>query len=113
MTTQPPFQNTSTASTSSSTPKLNASTNNDSTHFVSYNKITHENLKDIVLKLNTYIQAFDTKIAFHFNDSIDALEVNVLEMQSGQLIRKIPTDEVVRLAEYYQRIYGIIFDKKI
>lgn len=79
----------------------------------SQQSLTHEKLEKIVLKLNTYVQALNTKVAFHFNDTIDSLEVNVVEMKSGQLIRKVPSDEVVRLAEYYQRIYGIIFDKTI
>lgn len=72
---------------------------------------TREELSKIVSKINTYIQALDTRIAFRFNEEMGVLGVDVVEIKSGQLIRKVPCDEVVRLAEYYQRIYGIIFDK--
>ncbi len=98
-----------------STTALNVSTSkvNESTAMLAKESLTHEKLEKIVAKLNTYVHALNTKVAFHFNDTIDAFEVNVVEVKSGQLIRKVPSEEVVRLTEYYQRIYGIIFDKTI
>ena len=38
--------------------------------------------------------------------------VNVLEADTGAVIRKIPTDQVMKLTEHFRDIVGMIFDKK-
>lgn len=75
-------------------------------------KMLQNNELKTIENINRLTTALDTKITFEFNESIEALSVNVIETKSGLLIRKVPVDEVVRLAEYYQEIYGIIFDRK-
>ncbi|MBE0491079.1 MAG: flagellar protein FlaG [Sulfurospirillum sp.] len=69
-------------------------------------------LNDTVEKLNQNMEALDTNIKFGFNDKINVMFVNVMERSSGKLIRKIPSEEVMSLAEKMQEIVGTIFDKK-
>jgi flagellar protein FlaG len=69
-------------------------------------------LNDTVKSLNDQMESLDTNIAFGFNDKIESMFVSVLERSSGKLIRKIPTEEAMKLSERFQEIIGVIFDKK-
>lgn len=71
-----------------------------------------QQLNQTVDKLNQDMEALNTNISFGFNDKISSLYVDVMEKDSGKLIRKIPTEEAMKLAERMQEIVGMIFDKK-
>ena len=71
-----------------------------------------EALNSTVENLNKQMEILDTNVKFGFNDKIDAMFVNVMERSTGKMIRKIPTEEAMSLAEKMKEIVGIIFDKK-
>lgn len=71
-----------------------------------------ETLNRTVKELNNQMEALDTNVKFGFNDKINAMFVNVMERSSGKMIRKIPTEEAMSLAEKMKEIVGMIFDKK-
>jgi flagellar protein FlaG len=72
----------------------------------------NKELTNTVEQLNQQMDALDTNVKFGFNDKIDAMFVNVMERSSGKMIRKIPTEEAMSLAEKMKEIVGMIFDKK-
>ncbi len=83
------------------------------------NKKQSLNPKDMKLKLdntikhlNEHMKSLDTNIKFGFNDKIDIMFVNVIEKSTGKVIRKIPTEEAMKLSEKMKEIVGMIFDKK-
>ncbi|NLN00116.1 MAG: flagellar biosynthesis protein FlaG, partial [Campylobacteraceae bacterium] len=69
-------------------------------------------LNETVKELNEQMEHLETNIAFGFNDKISSMYVSVSEKSSGKLIRKIPTEEAMKLSEHFQEIIGVIFDKK-
>lgn len=69
-------------------------------------------LDSTVEKLNKQMEALDTNVKFGFNDKINTMFVNVMERSSGKMIRKIPTEEAMKLSEKMQEIIGTIFDEK-
>ena len=71
-----------------------------------------EALNSTVENLNKQMEILDTNVKFGFNDKIDAMFVNVMERSTGKMIRKIPTEEAMSLAEKMKEIVGMIFDKK-
>ena len=71
-----------------------------------------QELNNTVENLNKQMEILDTNVKFGFNDKIDAMFVNVMERSTGKMIRKIPTEEAMSLAEKMKEIVGIIFDKK-
>jgi flagellar protein FlaG len=75
------------------------------------NDITQK-LNDTVDKLNKSMEDLGTNVQFGFNDKIDVMFVNVVERSTGKPIRKIPTEEAMKLSEKMQEIVGTIFDKK-
>ncbi len=71
-----------------------------------------DQLKSTVKSLNEQMKSLDTNVMFGFNDKIDTMFVNVMERSTGKTIRKIPTEEAMKLSEKMKEIVGMIFDKK-
>ena len=74
-------------------------------------KEIEQQLNETVRSLNTHMESLNTNIAFGFNDKIETLYVSVMEKSSGKTIRKIPTEEAMKLSEHFREIIGLIFDK--
>lgn len=63
-------------------------------------------------QLNKEMSPLNFNVKFGFNDKIDEMYVSVTEKSTNKLIRKIPSDEAVKLMEKMREIVGMIFDKK-
>lgn len=72
----------------------------------------NEKLKDAIEKLNKQMGTLETNIRFGYNDKINSMYVDVTERDSGKLIRKIPSEEVMKLIEHFKGVIGTIFDKE-
>ena len=75
-------------------------------------KNIRKELDNTVKHLNDNMKALDTNVMFGFNDKIDSMFVNVTERSTGKVIRRIPTEEAMKLSEKMKEIVGMIFDKK-
>jgi flagellar protein FlaG len=75
-------------------------------------KVDEKSLNEAIQKLNKQMEELNTNIQFGFNDKISLLYVDVKERDSGKLIRKIPSEEMMKLEEHMKEIIGVIFDKK-
>lgn len=71
-----------------------------------------EKLNEATQKLNRQMEALDTNIRFAYNDKINFLYVNVMEIKTGEVIRKIPSEQVMKLSEYFREAVGVLFDKE-
>lgn len=75
-------------------------------------KEIQQHLNNTVKRLNDQMDSLNINIKFGFNDKIDSMFVDVTERSTGKLIRKIPSEETMKLAEKMKEIIGMIFDKK-
>ncbi|HDZ4932249.1 FlaG family protein [Campylobacter jejuni] len=71
-----------------------------------------EKLADIVKKLNEQMDSLDTNVRFGYSDKIGSMYISVVEKNTGKEIRRIPSEEAMRLAEYFRDAIGMIFDKE-
>ncbi|MGI7070708.1 FlaG family protein [Campylobacter jejuni] len=74
-----------------------------------------EKLADITKKLNEQMDSLDTKdtnVRFGYSDKIGSMYISVTEKSTGREIRQIPSEEAMRLAEYFRDVIGMIFDKE-
>ncbi|EDO8223839.1 flagellar biosynthesis protein FlaG [Campylobacter jejuni] len=70
-----------------------------------------EKLADITKKLNEQMDSLDTNVRFGYSDKIGSM-FSVTEKSTGREIRQIPSEEAMRLAEYFRDVIGMIFDKE-
>ena len=74
--------------------------------------ITKEKLQDLAHKLNKEMEPLNPDITFHFNDKIDNFVINVVDKNTDKVIRKIPSNEALKIMEKMRELVGALFDNK-
>lgn len=72
----------------------------------------HADFKKAVVEINKALEKIPTTLAFQVDESSKRFVVNVADISTGELIRKIPGDAVLRIARQLESLKGIIFDDK-
>ena len=71
-----------------------------------------ERLAELVDMLQKAIPANSNSLRFRIDEVLDRPVVSVIDEKSGELIRQLPSDEVIRAAHNIEKMRGIIFDAK-
>lgn len=78
------------------------------------NKEEKENLQRQILELakelNKEMSSVNTNIIFDYEDSISSLVLTIKQADTGKVIRKIPTDEVMELMKQMRDIVSVVLD---
>lgn len=72
----------------------------------------HADFKKAVIEINKALEKIPTTLAFQVDETSKRFVVNVADVSTGELIRKIPGDAVLRIARQLESLKGIIFDDK-
>ncbi|WP_286220260.1 flagellar protein FlaG [Marinobacter apostichopi] len=67
------------------------------------NEAQRENLDDAVSQLNDYVQNVQRDLQFEVNNDLGQTVVRVVDQQTQEVIRQIPDDVALRLAEKLQQ----------
>ena len=92
--------------------RLKNSANNVKLETVNELTAQHQDFKKAVSEINKALQKIPTTLAFQVDDSFNRFVVNVADISTGELIRQIPGDAVLRIARQLESLKGIIFDDK-
>jgi flagellar protein FlaG len=68
--------------------------------------------KKAVFEINKALEKIPTTLAFQVDETSNRFIVNVADISTGELIRQIPGDAVLRIARQLESLKGIIFDDK-
>lgn len=69
-------------------------------------------LLELTQYLNKEMQSINTSLMFDYEDSISSLVLTIKQRDSGEIIRKIPTDEAMELMKKMRDIISVILDTK-
>lgn len=69
-----------------------------------------QQLLSLVKELNKEMESVNTDLMFDYEDSISSLVLTIKQKESGEIIRKIPTDEAMELMKKMRDIISIILD---
>lgn len=72
----------------------------------------HADYKKAVLEINKALEKIPTTLAFQVDQNSKRFVVNVADVSTGEQIRQIPGDAVLRIARQLESLKGIIFDDK-
>lgn len=72
----------------------------------------HADFKKAVVEINKALEKIPTTLAFQVDETSNRFIVNVADISTGELIRQIPGDAVLRIARQLESLKGIIFDDK-
>lgn len=66
-------------------------------------EVQREQLNDAVSQLNDFVQSVQRDLQFEVNDDLGETVVKVVDQSTNEVIRQIPNEVVVRLAENLQQ----------
>lgn len=70
-----------------------------------------KNLQEAVSRLNEQLQSKGRDLSFSLDERIDRTIITVKNLQTGEVVRQIPTEEVVRMAHSIEDMKGVLFNK--
>ena len=76
------------------------------------NKLDKNDVKSLVEDLNKTSDSLEVAVKFAFNDKLGEVYVNVVDKNSGEVIRQLPSKEALKLKEAMKEFIGSIFDMK-
>ncbi len=97
-----------TAKTHSPTPVVRTDTNPADVTVKSENV----DMPKLTAKLNKVAETENLDISFGYNEKIDRVIINVLDKNTGEVIRKLPSEDAVKFAEGMEDMLGKLFDSK-
>ena len=88
--------------------------NADNVKAATFNELStnYADYKKAVVEINRALEKIPTTLAFQVDESSNRFVVNVADISTGELIRQIPGDAVLRIARQLESLKGIIFDDK-
>jgi len=75
--------------------------------------LSKNDIKTLVQKLNETIKQLNDSVRFSYSEDIKALVVKVVDSKTGQVIRQIPPEELIKLEASLSQSIGIIFNKEV
>jgi flagellar protein FlaG len=79
-----------------------------------------ENLKEMqrrldeaIERLNEQMQQNQTKLGFVVDSATDRLIVKVMNKETGEVVRQIPGEAVVKIAQSIESMKGMFFDQEL
>ena len=87
---------------------------NDGVKASSINELaqSQQNYKQAVNEINSVLKKIPTSLHFQKDEVSNRFIVNVTDLATGDVIRSLPGDAVLRIARQLESLKGIIFDDK-
>lgn len=70
-------------------------------------------LDQAIENLNNQLQSSQTKLGFSIDSETDIVMVKVINKETGELVRQIPAEAVVRLAAKMDDLKGLLLDESL
>ncbi len=70
------------------------------------------NPKEVVSEFNETSQELNLDVKFAYNEKINEVYINVTNKNTGEVIRRLPTEEAMKIKESMKDLVGVLFDKK-
>jgi flagellar protein FlaG len=70
-------------------------------------------LKEALDQVNKHMAENKQSLGFSHDDSVHGPVIVVTNSQTGEVVRKIPTEEVIRVAHSIDAMKGVLFSSKI
>ncbi|MCA1055311.1 flagellar protein FlaG [Rossellomorea aquimaris] len=75
--------------------------------------VTKEKMEDVVRGMNEFLSASNTHLKFEFHDKLQEYYVKIVDEQSKEVIREIPSKKVLDMFAAMTEFVGLMVDKKI
>lgn len=101
-------QEKQTASATRSTSSVSANSNDKNNV-----DLDHQKVKDAVTKANDITKNyFNNNLNFSIDDKTKRLVVKVVNSESGEVVRQIPPEDMLKFIEHFDKIRALLFSAK-
>jgi flagellar protein FlaG len=73
----------------------------------------NQKLEEIVQSLNEQLAETGRNLGFSIDKAINRQVVTVTNRDTGEIVRQIPSEVVIRVAHNIEELKGVLFDKEI
>ncbi|MGC8706210.1 MAG: flagellar protein FlaG [Desulfurella sp.] len=75
--------------------------------------LSKNDVKQLIQKLNDSISSLNDSVKFSYSEDAKGLIVKVIDSKTGQVIRQMPPEELIKLEASLAQSIGIIFNKEV
>lgn len=72
--------------------------------------LSPEGMKEVIEVANAALKGAENSLRFQIDDSLENPIVTVVDQTSGEIIRQLPSEEIVRIARSIDSMRGVLFD---
>ncbi len=69
-------------------------------------------IENLTKKLNQVAQDENLSVSFGYDKELNKVYINVIDKESGKVIRKLPSEEAMRFAKSIKEAVGKLLDKR-
>jgi len=70
-----------------------------------------ERIKEMIKELESALPSASNSLRFHVDDVLDRPVITVIDDKSGEVVRTLPSDEILRAIHNIDKMRGILFDQ--
>lgn len=74
--------------------------------------LARESLDSAVASISSFVQSVQRSLAFSVDDSSGEVVVKVTDLDSGEVIRQLPSEEALRLSEQLESLRSLMFEAR-
>lgn len=75
--------------------------------------VSEREVRDVVEDVQQYLQEHNIRLSFTLHDKTGDLVVRVLDKDSGEVIRQIPPEDMLKLREKLEELTGVLLNGKV
>jgi flagellar protein FlaG len=76
-------------------------------------RVTEEELRQTIDKLNHTVNLYNKQIAFEFHDDAKVLMARVINKETKEVITQLPPEELLDLVAKIKELVGALIDQKV
>jgi flagellar protein FlaG len=76
-------------------------------------KELRENIQEAIDRLNQQLKANGRDLSFQMDEEIDRTIITVRNIETGEVVRQIPSEEIVRMAHSIEEGKGLLFNESL
>jgi flagellar protein FlaG len=73
-------------------------------------KLSPEEMQEVIDVANAALKNANNSLQFQIDESLEQPIVSVVDQDSGEVIRQLPSEEIVRISRSIDSMRGVLFD---
>jgi flagellar protein FlaG len=75
-------------------------------------KVSEDEIDDAIRDLEKFSNYFKTHLNFSKDESTGATVIKIVNSETDEIIRQIPSEEILKIASKMQDVIGVLFDRE-